>query len=103
MSKDGKITARAAAALLLLSLSLGGCATSTPGSSLMDARAEAPARPKKADGYLRVHDLPPKHEKPAMTANERLKLQNELIAARDRQAPAGKAKGSAPRAQPTNP
>jgi hypothetical protein len=58
MSKDGKIASRAAAALLLLSLSLGGCATSTVGSSLMDARAEAPAaHPKEADGYLAVHDL----------------------------------------------
>ena len=103
MSKDGKITARAAAALLLLSVSLGGCATSTTGSSLMDARAEAPARPKEADGYLAVHDLPPKREKPIMTADERLKLQNELTAARDRQASAGKAKGSAARAQPTTP
>jgi hypothetical protein len=102
MSKDGKIAARAAAALLLLSLSLGGCATSNVGPSLMDARAEVPARQKEADGYLAVQDLPPKREKPAMTADERLKLQNELIAARDRQMSAGKAKGDAARAQPMN-
>jgi hypothetical protein len=102
MSKDGKIAGRAAAALLLLSLSLGGCAASTVGSSPMDARAEAPARQKKADGYLPVHDLPPKREKPAMTADEQLKLQKELIAVRDRQASAGKAKGDAARAQPMN-
>jgi hypothetical protein len=38
----------------------------------MDARAEAPAHPKAADGYPPVHDLPPKREKPAMTADERL-------------------------------
>jgi hypothetical protein len=104
MSKDGKIASRAAAALLLLSLSLGGCATSTAGSSLMDAQAEAPAHPKEADGYLPVHDLPPKREKPAMTADERLKLEKELIAVRDRQVSAGKkAKGGGARAQPTNP
>jgi hypothetical protein len=103
MSKDGKIASRAAAALLLLGLSLGGCATSTAGSSLMDARAEAPAHPKEADGYLPVHDLPPKREKPAMTADERLKLEKELIAVRDRQVSAGKAKRGGARAQPTNP
>jgi len=74
----------AAVALLLSSLSLGGCATSTAGSSPMDARAEAPA-PPKASAYLPVEDLPPKREKPAMTAEERSKLQKELIAARDRQ------------------
>src|SRR5208282_5975977 len=78
-----QITALAAGALL--SLSLGGCATSTASSSLMDARAEAPA-PPKISVYLPVEDLPPKREMPAMTPDERLKLQKELIAARDRQA-----------------
>jgi len=87
--------ALAAAALLLYCLSLGGCATST-GSSPMDARAESPARPKTS-GYPAVQDLPPKREKPAMTADERLKLQKELIAARDRRAQPVKPKG-APRA-----
>ena len=91
-----------AAVLLLLSLSLGGCATSTAGSSLMDARAEAPV-PPKTSAYLPVEDLPPKREMPAMTPDERLKLQKELIAARDRQAPSGKARGGAARAQPMKP
>jgi hypothetical protein len=73
-----------AAALLVLSLSLGGCATSTGGSSLMDARAEAPA-PPKTSAYLPVEVLPPAREKPTMTPDERSKLQKELISARDRQ------------------
>ena len=101
MSKDGKVTALIAAALLLSSLSLGGCMTSTAGSSLMDARAEAPP---KTSVYLPVEDLPPKREKPAMTADERSKLQKELIAARDRQASDGKARGGAARRpQPIKP
>ena len=78
------IAALAAGALLLLSLSLGGCATSSSGSSLMDARAEAPASPK-ASVYLPVEVMPPARQKPVMTADERSKLQKELIAARDRQ------------------
>jgi hypothetical protein len=102
VSNERKISALAAAALLLSSLSLGGCATSTAGSSLMDARAEAPALPKTSV-YLPVEDLPPKREKPAMTLDERSKLQKELIAARDRQAPGGKARGGAARAQPMKP
>jgi hypothetical protein len=69
----------------------------------MDAQAEAQEHPKGADVYLPVHDLPPKREKPAMTADERLKLQKELIAARDRQAPAGKARAPAAPAQPVKP
>lgn len=76
------IAALATGALLLSSLSLGGCATS--GSSLMDARAEAPASPK-ASAYLPVEAMPPAREKAAMTPDERSKLQKELIAARDRQ------------------
>jgi|SRR5882724_555762 len=102
MSKDAKMMALAAAALALYSLSLGGCATSTVGSSPMDARAESPVRPKTS-GYLPIEDLPPKREKPAMTADERLKLQKELIGARDRQAPRAKARGGAASPQPVKP
>jgi hypothetical protein len=102
VSNERKISAFAAAALLLAGLSLGGCASSAVGSSLMDARAEAPA-PPKARVYLPVEDLPPKRDKPAMTPAERLKLQKELIAARDRQAPDRKARGGAARVPPMKP
>jgi hypothetical protein len=95
-------TAALAAAGLLLSLCLGGCATSTTGSSLMDARAEAPALPKTS-AYLPVEVLPPAREKPAMTSDERSKLQKELIAARDRQETAGKARGATTQADPAKP
>jgi hypothetical protein len=104
VSNERKMSAFAAAALLLSSLSLGGCATSTPGSSLMDARAEQPGQPPKTTGYPAVEDVPPPPEKPAMTADEQSKLKKELSAARDRQAPDGKAKaGAAARAQPKKP
>jgi hypothetical protein len=84
------ITALAAGTSLLMILSLGGCATSTAGSSLMDARAEALP---KASVYLPVHDLPPQREIPGMTPDERSKLERELLAARDRQDAAAKAQG----------
>jgi hypothetical protein len=102
VSNERKMTALAAGALLLSSLSLGGCATSTAGSSLMDARAEAAPAPNTSV-YPLIGDLPPKREKPAMTPDERVKLQKELIAARDRQAPAGKARAPAAPAQPVKP
>ena len=86
------ITALAVGMPLLLSLSLGGCATSTAGSSLMDAHAEAPA-PPKANGYLPVEDLPPARDQAAMTRDEQAKLKKELLAARDRQAVAAKSQG----------
>ena len=90
-----QITALAAVTSLLMSLSLGGCATSTAGSSLMDARAEEPGHPKTT-GYPAVHDVPPRPEKPAMTADEQSKLKKDLTAARDRQASRAKAANSQP-------
>jgi hypothetical protein len=86
-------TVPSAVMLLLLSLALGGCATSSAGSSLMDARAEAPM-PPKTSAYLPVEDLPPARESPVMTPDERSKLKKELIAARDRQAMAAKAQSA---------
>jgi hypothetical protein len=52
--------------------------------ALAGARAEEPARPKPT-GYPAVEDVPPRPEKPAMTAEEQSKLKKELNAARDRQ------------------
>jgi hypothetical protein len=94
---NGQVTALALRPVLLLPLSLGGCATSTAGSSLMDARAEAPASPKTS-GYPRVEDLPPQRE--IMTADEQSKFKKELTAARDRQAASVKAQGGAAPAKP---
>jgi hypothetical protein len=65
----------------------------------MNALAEAPSPQQK---YMPVEDLPPKREKPAMTADEQAKLKNELIAARDRQSASATAQGSAP-AKPLKP
>jgi hypothetical protein len=101
VSNDQRLAVLAAGALLLSSLSLAGCATSTAGSSLIDARAEAPPVPK-ASAYP-PFDLPPKRTLPAMTADERLKLTKELIAARDHQAPPIKAPGGAARDEPLKP
>jgi hypothetical protein len=70
------IPAVAVAALLLSSLSLGECATAIAGTSLMDAKAQA--TPKTS-----IYDPPPKREKPAMTPDERLKMQKDLNAALD--------------------
>jgi hypothetical protein len=93
-------TPLAAGAALLLSLALGGCATSGTGSSLMDARAEAPLPPKTST-YLPVEDLPPPRKSPVMTPDERSKLKSDLLAARDRQLATAKAQGA--ELKPTKP
>jgi hypothetical protein len=90
-----------AAATLLLILSLGGC--STAGSSLLDARAEVPGPPQKATTYLPVEVLPPPREQPAMTPDERVKLQKDLTAARDRQTTAGKKPKGPAQVEPVKP
>jgi hypothetical protein len=96
-----RLAALGSGALLLASLSLGGCATSTSTSTLMDAHAEATAS-SKTDVYLPVEVLPPNREQPAMTADEQSKLKKALIAAREGQAKE-KAREDALRAEPAKP
>jgi hypothetical protein len=80
MSLDRKLTELAAETVTLSVLLLGTCPISAP----MDARADEPGR-VKATGYPAVEDVPPRPDKPAMTAEEQLKLKKELTAARDGQ------------------
>ena len=92
---DRKKRALALGALLASALALGGCSTSIADLPLVGTPANAPERPKEAGAYLPVHDLPPDREEAAMPPAERAKIQDELIAARDRQASAAAAKASA--------
>jgi hypothetical protein len=90
MSKGGRFIALAASAILLSVVSFGS----------LGALAEEAARPKTT-GYPAVEDVPPRPEKPAMTADEQLKLKKALSAARDQQAPKGKSGAGA--GQPVKP
>ncbi len=92
MSKDRRFTVLAPAAIVLCVVSLAP----------LGARAEEAGHPKST-GYPAVEDVPPRPEKPAMTADEQMKLKKELTATRDRQAPKGKANGSAAQTAPTRP
>jgi hypothetical protein len=95
MSADRKIRALAGGALLLSALALGGCSTSIAELPLIGTPADAPARPKDADAYLPVEDLPPNRDEAEMAPAERAKIKAELLAARDRQASATAAKDPA--------
>jgi hypothetical protein len=95
MLVDRKKRALALGALLASALALGGCSISIADLPLVGTPADAPERPKEAGAYLPVHDLPPDREEAAMPPAERAKIQDELIAARDRQASAAAAKASA--------
>ena len=91
MPNDGRFTALAASAILLSVVALAPLRT----------LAEEPGHPKTT-GYPAMQDVP-RREKPAMTANEQLKLKKELSATRDRQAPGGKARALAAPPQPAKP
>jgi hypothetical protein len=75
-------------ALLLSALALGGCSTSIADMPFIGTPADAPGRPKEAGSYLPVNQLPPDRDETAMDPAQRTKIQNELTAARDRQASA---------------
>jgi len=87
MSLDRQ-TKIALAALLMSALALSGCATSIADMPLSGTPADAPPRPKDASPWLPVNDLPRDRDEAAMDPAQRAKIQNELIAARDRQAAA---------------
>jgi hypothetical protein len=74
------------AAVLLLALTLGGCASTIADLPMVGTPTGAPARPAQPGDYLPVHDVPTAREGTAMAPAEQAKIQAELIAARDRQA-----------------
>lgn len=85
--------ALAGGALLLAALALGGCSTSIadiPIGTSSEARAKDPT------AFLPVNELPPAREEAVMDPAERAKIQNELVAARERQASAAAAKDQVP-------
>ena len=79
------------AALMVSALAVSGCSTSIADLPGVGLPTDAPARPKEANGYLPVHDLPPERDEAAMKPAEQAKIQAELLAARDRQASSGTA------------
>jgi len=79
------------AALFVSALAVSGCSTSIADLPGVGVPADAPARPKEANGYLPVHDLPPERDEAVIKPAEQAKIQAELLAARDRQAAAAAA------------
>ena len=75
----------AAAALLASMLALSGCSSTIADMAMP---ADAPARAKDASGYLPVHDIPPDRADPTIKPADQAKIEQELVAARDRQAQA---------------
>lgn len=94
MSAGREKRALALGALLLSALALGGCSISIADLPVAGTPADAPARAKETGAYLPVNELPPERDEAAMDPAERAKIQNELVAARERQASVATAKDS---------
>jgi hypothetical protein len=88
MPVDRTIRLWSMAALFASAFALGGCSTSIADLPGIGTPADAPQRPKEAVGYLPVHDLPPDRDEAALKPKELEKIEEELRAARDRQASA---------------
>ena len=84
------------AGLLASVLTLGGCSTQIADMPGFGLPADAPERPKDANGYMPVHDVPPNREEETMKPAEVAKIQAELTAARDRQANTGATTAATP-------
>ena len=74
------------AALCALALTLGSCSSQIADMPGVGLPADAPQRPKESGGYMPIHDLPPDRNQEAIKPDELAKIQEELTAARDRQA-----------------
>jgi hypothetical protein len=91
---------RAGAAALLVAggLILAGCTGATIGDNMPTMAGglpeNAPQRPANPGAYPAVHDQPPPRSQAVLTDEEQRKLEQDLIAARERTA-AGKPAGSA--------
>jgi hypothetical protein len=59
-------------------------ATSMSENSLVGLPAGAPARPEAAPAYPAVHDIPPPRTNAVLTSTEQVRMEEELVAARDR-------------------
>lgn len=91
MPIDQKNRGLAAAVLLASLVALSGCSSTIADMAMP---ADAPARQKDASGYLPVHDLPPDRADPTIKPADQAKIEQELIAARERQAQASAAAAS---------
>lgn len=65
---------------------LAALATSGCSSAILDAPVFEATKPSGLRGYLPVHDLPPERDEALIAPDERVRIQKDLVAARDRQA-----------------
>ena len=73
------------AALALIALALGGCASTVADLPVVGLPAGVPARPAAQAEYLAVHDIPPPRTEKMMTPDEVAKAEQDLVSVRNKQ------------------
>jgi hypothetical protein len=83
--------------LLVVAAIITGCAAATIADHMPAAVGGlpegAPARPETPSAYPAVHDMPPPRRDTVLTSEEQQKVEDELVAARNRAATAGGSAG----------
>ena len=75
-------------ALAASAFALAGCSSPIADLQSLGPPPDVSAQAKDTNTYLAVHDLPPDRDDALIPADQRAKIEAELIAARDRQASA---------------
>jgi hypothetical protein len=99
MPVDRQRRALTLGALASVALALGGCSSPIADLPSLGLPSGAPAKPKDADAWLPIHDLPPDRPEPELAPADRARIEAELAAARDRQASAAAAAAQNPAAK----
>lgn len=73
-------------ALAASAFALAGCSSPIADLQSLGPPPDVSAQTKDPNTYLAVHDLPPDRDDVLIPADQRAKIESELIAARDRQA-----------------
>jgi hypothetical protein len=73
-------------ALALSAIALTGCSSPIADLQSLGPPPDVSAQTKDTNTYLAVHDLPPDRDDVLIPADQRAKIEAELIAARDHQA-----------------
>ncbi len=76
--------ARRVAVVALVASPLAGCASTFVDLPIVGEPANTPRAPAEGPAYLAVHDMPAPRAQPIMDSNQQERVQNDLIAARDR-------------------
>ncbi len=78
-------------ALAVAALALGACSVPVADLPVIGLPAGTPGRPADPPAYPGVHEMPSARSDPTLTAEQQAKIEDDLKAARDRQAGQAKA------------